>query len=105
MRVMTGQSSVDSLIDQIIKESPSGSEGGLRFHNLTEGDGKLNSDNLMFYGDLRDFGNDDIPKIKAWVELIHELLDKKAIIRQLDICCNVENNKERIYFVNQEKEE
>lgn len=48
---------------------PTGSEGSLQYEVVhTGGDGELAWGHVAIWGDLRDFGEEDVPKITKWFE-------------------------------------
>jgi hypothetical protein len=105
MKIFKGVSSIDNDFKEKLEEnSPKGSEGGLIFFFTKGEEGCTNTDNIFFYGDLRDFGEEEIIKIKEWVEWIEQSLKDIAMIRQLNICCDVEGKEERVYYFRETKE-
>ena len=88
----------DNFKKSLIENSPQGSEGGLDFTFKKGKSGCTNTDNIFFYGDLRDFGEKDLIKIEKFVKWIQDYLKDNVMIRQLDICCDIEGKEERVYF-------
>ena len=90
-KVFTGTSSIDEILKEIEDNAPNGSEGGLIFHRIVEREGQINTDNVCFYGDLRDFSEEDVGKFEEWTSLIQRLLKDKVVLRLLSIGIHVES--------------
>jgi len=105
-RIDRSQQKADVIHDIFLRNIPSGSEGDLDVQTIITHSGPT----VVFSGDLRDFGESDIPEICKWLNdsyssvkgnrsLFGTVLPCPMTVRDVVINCDVEYHKNKLMIV------